>query len=61
MVLGTQWGHWGCVQSSRPSLTDRATEGGLIEAGLTVLPLFQRDEPMSVKPLVLEPGIHGCN
>lgn len=45
----------------RPSLTDPATEGGLIEAGLSVLPLFQRDEPMSVKPLVLEPGIHYCN
>lgn len=28
-------------------MTDPATEGGLIEAGLSVLPLFHRDEPMS--------------
>lgn len=55
MVLGT---HTGDV---KPSLTDPATERGLIEAGLSVLPLFRRDEPMSVKPLLLEPGIHCCN
>lgn len=28
-------------------MTDPATEGGLIEAGLSVLPLFHRGEPMS--------------